>query len=106
MEKTYDKEKFVNSMNNVRTLIVGKLANKIARAKLIKEVKRLVNEEGKTMSEAAKELDIAESNARALIQEDDETITINIHDAHWILTALIHHFDSEKGFKGDKEENK
>ncbi len=67
--ETYDKEKFVNSMNNIRTIMVGRLANKIKAAEGNKE----------------------------------EEITINVHDAHWILTALIHHFDAEKG---DEEENK
>ena len=70
--KTYDKEKFVNGMNNIRTIMVGKLKNKI---------------------------DAAEENG-------DREITINVHDAAWILTALIHHWDVEKGFKGNKEENK
>ena len=70
--ETYNKEKFVNSMNNVRTIMVGRLTNKIKAAE----------------------------------ENNSEEITINVHDAHWILTALIHHFDVEKGFKGDKEENK
>ena len=70
--ETYDKEKFVNSMNNVRTIMAGRLVNKIKAAE----------------------------------ENNGEEITINVHDAHWILTVLMHHFDAEKGFKGDKEDNK
>lgn len=102
--ETYDKERFVNRMNIIRQKEVGGLSKKIARANMSREIKRLVNEEGMTMGEAAKELDIAESTARALIQTDDKTITLGIHDASWILKALISHFDAEKGFKGNEED--
>ena len=102
--KTYDKESFVNHMNFVRQKEVGGLVKKIRKAHDSKALKRLVNEEGKTISEAAKELDISESSARALIQQDDKKIIIGIHDAEWILKALISHFDAEKGFKDDLKE--
>jgi hypothetical protein len=79
----------MTSTGFMRTKTVGELKRKITVANMSKELKRLVNVEGKTIREAAEELDIAESSARAIIDNDDKHITISVHTANWILTALI-----------------
>ncbi len=91
----------MKTMEYVRQKEISGLKRKLERVELIKKLKAL-HDAGYSISDAAKELDIEESVARSLVASTDEKdlkrIEIGVHDAHWILTALIHNWkpDEEK----------
>lgn len=91
----------MTTMEFVRQKEIGGLKRKLERVELIKKLKAF-HDAGYSISEAAKELDIEESVARSIIENTDEKdmkkIEIGVHDAHWIMHALIHNWkpDEEK----------